>query len=140
MSSEFEKNLEKYADVILKVGLNLQPGQRLLIGGATTNYDGIRFEAAPLIHVITKKAYQIGARLVDVVWGDEQMRLIRFQYSSEEFLEEYPQWRIDARLDISQAADANLHIMSSNPDLLSDIDSTRISKFQLSLQKKLKPV
>ncbi|MFX0007501.1 MAG: aminopeptidase [Promethearchaeota archaeon] len=140
MSSEFEQKLEKYAEVILKVGLNFQPGQRLLIGGATTSYDGITFEAAPLIHIITKKAYQMGARLVDVVWGDEQLRLIRFQYSPEEFLEEYPQWRIDARFDISQAADANLHIMSSNPDLLSEIDSSRISKFQLSLQKKLKPV
>ncbi|GAJ21510.1 unnamed protein product, partial [marine sediment metagenome] len=33
MSSEFEKKLEKYAEVILKVGLNLRPKQRLLIGG-----------------------------------------------------------------------------------------------------------
>ncbi len=140
MSSQFEQKLEKYAEVILKVGLNLQPGQRLLIGGATTSYDGISFEAASLVRKITKKAYQMGARLVDVVWGDEQLRLIRFQYGPEKALEEYPQWRIDARLDISQAGDANLHIMSSNPDLLSDIDSSLISKFQLNLQKNLKPV
>ncbi len=140
MSSEFEQNLEKYAEVILKVGLNLQPGQRLLIGGATTSRDGISFEVAPLVRVITKKAYQMGARLVDVVWGDEELRLIRFQYGPENSLDEYPQWRIDARLDISQAGDANLHIMSSNPDLLSNIDSKLISKFQLNLQKNLKPV
>jgi aminopeptidase len=140
MSSEIEQNLEKYAEVILKVGLNFQPGQRLLIGGATTSYDGISFEAAPLVRIITKKAYQMGARLVDVVWGDEQLRLIRFQYGPEESLDEYPQWRIDARLDISQAGDANLHIMTSNPDLLRDIDSSLISKFQLNLQKNLKPV
>jgi aminopeptidase len=140
MSSEFEQNLEKYAEVILKVGLNLQPGQRLLIGGASTSHDGISFETAPLVRIITRKAYQMGARLVDVVWGDEQLRLIRFQYSPEESLDEYPQWRIDARLDISQAGDANLHIMTSNPDLLRDIDSSLISKFQLNLQKNLKPV
>jgi aminopeptidase len=140
MSSEFEQNLEKYAEVILKVGLNLQPGQRLLIGGASTSHDGISFETAPLVRIITKKAYQMGARLVDVVWGDEQLRLIRFQYGPEESLDEYPQWRIDARLDISQAGDANLHIMTSNPDLLRDINSSLISKFQLNLQKKLKSV
>ncbi|MFX0040261.1 MAG: aminopeptidase [Promethearchaeota archaeon] len=140
MSPEFEQKLEKYAEVILKVGLNFQSGQRLLIGGATSSYDGISFEAAPLIRIIAKKAYQMGARLVDVVWGDEQLRLIRFQYGHENSLEEYSQWRIDARLDISQAGDANLHIMSSNPDLLSAIDSSLISKFQLNLQKKLKPV
>ena len=70
MSSKFEKNLEKYAEVILKVGLNLQPGQRLLIGGATSSYDGVSYENAQLVRIITKKAYQMGARLVDVVWGD----------------------------------------------------------------------
>ena len=32
MSTDFERNLDKYADVLLKVGLNLQAGQRLLIG------------------------------------------------------------------------------------------------------------
>jgi aminopeptidase len=139
MSTDFDQKLEKYAEVILKVGLNLQPRQRLLIGGASSFYDGISFESAPLVRIITKKAYEMGARLVDVVWGDAQLRLIRFQYSSEKWLEEYPQWRIDARLDISKAGDANLHIMSSNPDLLSEIDSSLISKFQNSLQKKLKP-
>ncbi|MFX1493071.1 MAG: aminopeptidase [Promethearchaeota archaeon] len=140
MKSEFEKNLEKYAEVILKVGLNLQPKQRLLIGGATISYDGISFEAAPLVRIIAKKAYQMGARLVDVIWGDEQLRLIRFQYGPEKSLNEYPKWRIDARLDISQAGDANLHIKSSNPDLLNDVDPNLILKFQLPLQKQLKPV
>ncbi|MBA7640627.1 Aminopeptidase 2 [subsurface metagenome] len=61
MSSEFEQKLEKYAEVILKVGLNLQPKQRLLIGGASSNYDGTSFEAAPLVRIIAKKAYQMGA-------------------------------------------------------------------------------
>ena len=140
MSSEFEQKLEKYAEVILKIGLNLQPKQRLLIGGATSGYDGISFEAAPLVRIIAKKAYQMGARLVDVVWGDEQLRLIRFQYGPKKSLREYPKWRIDARLDISQAGDANLHIICPNPDLLRDVDPSLILKFQLHLLKRLKPV
>ena len=140
MKSEFKRNLEKYAEVILKVGLNLQPNQRLLIGGATTSYDGISFEAAPLVRIIAKKAYQMGARLVDVVWGDEQLRLIRFQYGPKKSLKEYPKWRIDARMDISQAGDANLHIITPNPDLMNDVDPNLISKFQLHLLKRLKPV
>jgi len=39
MSSEFEQNLKKYAEVIVKVGLNLQPGKRLLLGGLTLSID-----------------------------------------------------------------------------------------------------
>ncbi|MFX0145420.1 MAG: aminopeptidase [Candidatus Hodarchaeota archaeon] len=140
MSSEFKHKLEKYAEVILKVGLNFQSGQRLLIGGTTSSYDGISFEAAPLVRIITKKAYQMGARLVDVIWGDEQLRLIRFQYASKKTLKEYPKWRIDARFDISKAADANLHIICPNPDLLNEVELSRILKFQLQLLKNLKPV
>ena len=60
MSSEFEQKLEKYAEVILKVGLNLQPRQCLLIGGPSVAGDGISFGAAPLVRIIAKKAYQMG--------------------------------------------------------------------------------
>lgn len=140
MSSEFEQKLEKYAEVILKVGLNLQPKQRLLIGGPSVGGDGISFGAAPLVRIIAKKAYQMGARLVDVMWADEQMRLIRFQYGPKKSLREYPKWRIDARLDICKAGDASLGIMSPNPDLLKDVDLSVILKFQLFLIKHLKPV
>ncbi|MBA7640628.1 Aminopeptidase 2 [subsurface metagenome] len=78
--------------------------------------------------------------MVDVVWSDEQLRLIRFQYGPKKSLREYPKWRIDARLDISQAGDANLHISNPNPDLLKDVDPSLILKFQLHLLKGLKPV
>jgi hypothetical protein len=49
MLSEFEQKLEKYAEVILKVGLNFRPKQRLLIGGPSLLSDGIPFRAAPLM-------------------------------------------------------------------------------------------
>jgi len=77
--TNFNMKLEKYAEVIVKVGLNLQPGQRLLIGLPIFGNYGVPLELAPLVRIITKKAYQIGARLVDVIWNDDQMRLIRFQ-------------------------------------------------------------
>ncbi len=138
MSSEFERKLEKYVEVILKVGLNLQPKQRLLIGGPSVSHDGIPFETAPLVRIITKKAYQMGARLVDVIWADEQLRSIRFQYSSKKYLRLYPKWKIDAKLDIAQAGDACLDIMSPRPDLLKGIDLSVILKFQLFLLKHFK--
>jgi aminopeptidase len=140
MSSDFERNLEKYAEVILKVGLNLQPKQRLLIGGPSITGDGISFGTAPLVRIIAKKAYQMGARLVDVVWADERMRLIRFQYGPKKSLREYPKWKIDARLENLKAGDASLGIMSPNPDLLKDVDLSVILKFSLFMIKHLRPV
>lgn len=67
MSSDFERNLERYAEVIVRVGLNLQPGQRLLIGMPRFGIYGTPLESAPLVRLIAAKAYQVGARLVDVI-------------------------------------------------------------------------
>ena len=140
MSSEFEQNLEKYAEVIVKVGLNLQSGQRLLIGGPTLTNDGTPLECVPLVRLIVKKAYQIGARLVDVMWGDEQLRLIRFQHAPRDSFEEFPSWRIDGEVKIDEAGDADLVIVSSNPELLCDQDPKLITKSQQAFFKHIKPV
>ena len=57
MSSQFEQNLNKYAEVIVKVGLNLQAGQRLLIGMPFYEYLGTPIEFAPFVRRIVKEAY-----------------------------------------------------------------------------------
>jgi aminopeptidase len=66
VSSEFERNLERYAEVIVRLGLNLQPRQRLLIGMPIFGICGTPIELAPLVRLIVAKAYGVGARLVDV--------------------------------------------------------------------------
>ena len=67
MASKFEKNLKKYAELAIRVGVNLRPGQRLLVR-APSPY-GVAFEHAPLVHYIAESAYKAGARLVDVFWA-----------------------------------------------------------------------
>ncbi|KKL64634.1 hypothetical protein LCGC14_2163060, partial [marine sediment metagenome] len=71
MSSEFDQNL---GEKILKVGLNLQKGQRLLIYSMRSTP---LLELAPFVELITKKAYQMGAKFVEVIWNDPQLDLIR---------------------------------------------------------------
>lgn len=120
MSSDFEINLEKYAEVIVKVGLNLQPGQRLLVGAPAFSKKGVSVELAPLVRLIVKKAYQNGARLVDVMWDDDQLRLIRYKYAPRDSFEEFPTWRTDGAFDIAKEGDAMLFIEAQNPDLFSE--------------------
>ncbi|MHA2182076.1 MAG: aminopeptidase [Promethearchaeota archaeon] len=126
MSSEFEKNLKKYAEVIVEVGLNLQRGQRLLIGAPSAARYGVPLELAPLIRMIVKKAYQVGAKLVDVLWDDDEIRLIRYQNAPKDSFEEYPKWRADAGYNIAKNSDAMLIFPILNPDLLSDQDPNLI--------------
>jgi aminopeptidase len=127
MSSEFKENLEKYAEVILKIGLNLQPGQRLLIGGPTPYSYGTPLELAPLVRLIAKKAYQIGAKFVEVFWDDDQVRKIRFEHAPRDSFEEYPTWRTDCQYKFGIGGDAVLLFAAFNPDLLEGQDPDLIT-------------
>ena len=118
MLPEFEQNLEKYAEIVIKVGLNLQPGQRLLIGMPMMGIYGTPIELAPLVRAITRQAYQAGARLVDVMWNDDQLRLTRFQSAPRDSFDVFPAWRAEAAHEIVKAADATLVVFAEDPDLL----------------------
>ncbi|NVM34477.1 MAG: aminopeptidase [Candidatus Lokiarchaeota archaeon] len=120
MPSEFEQNLEKYAEVILKVGVNLQKGQRLMVIQAT--FASFPLELATFVEIIVKKAYQLGARFVEVLWDHPQIHLIRFQHAPRDSFEEHPIWRTSAALEFVEKGDAILGILASNPDLFIEQD------------------
>ncbi len=137
MSSEFEQNLEKYVEVILKVGLNLQKGQRLLVGIADIGTPLL--ELAPLVGLITKRAYQMGAKFVEVIWDDPQLYLIRFQYAPRGSFEEFPTWISDAYLEFAEKGDAILLLYADIPDLFIDQDLELIAIRRKTEAKHFKP-
>ncbi|MFC2053804.1 aminopeptidase [Chloroflexota bacterium] len=140
MSSEFEQNLDKYAEVIVRVGLNLQPAQRLLIIGMPhLGIYGTPLELAPVVRLIVAKAYHVGARLVDVMWNDDQLRLIRFQHAPRDSFEEFPTWRADGAFEAAKAGDAVLFIYAEDPDLLIKQDTTLITTAQQTGFKQMMP-
>ncbi len=138
MDVNFENQLEAYAELTLKVGLNLQPGQRLLIGVPIYN-TGVPLGAAPLIRLLVKKAYQMGAKLVDVIWGDDEVLLARFQHASDDTFEEYPSWQAKALLDHVQRGDAILTVLGNDPDLLKNQNPELVTKLQQTVLKHTDP-
>jgi aminopeptidase len=123
----FENDLEKYAEVVVKVGLNLQPGQRLLIGASAFGLGGTPLEARSLVRLITRQAYKMGVRYVDVIWDDEELTLLRHQYAPADSFEEFPIWRTEAAIQYGQAGDAILIIYAENPTLLDGQDPEQIA-------------
>ncbi len=126
-NSAFEKMLEKYAEIVVKVGLNLRAGQRLLIAA--------QISAAPFVRAVTAQAYQVGARHVDVMWEDEQLGLIRLQNAPRDSFDDAPKWRADTREAYLRAGDALLSVISANPDLLSGQDPDLLARIQRSMSK-----
>ena len=125
---EHQELLKKYAEAIVKVGLNLRTGQRLIITNATAR--GVPPAGRALVHEVTKAAYTTGARFVDVIWGDEEMLRIRLQYAPADSFSEYPKWHVNGIMDMIKNGDALLSIYANNPDVYQGLDPDRVAAMQ----------
>ncbi|WP_404813441.1 aminopeptidase [Halobacillus yeomjeoni] len=115
-----KEQLEKYAELALKKGVNLQEGQGLIINAP--------IEAADLVRTISAKAYGKGAKNVHVEWGDEVLTFLKMKNAPIEVLENFPKWKADGLEQMVEDGYALLSIYGPNPDLLKDIDSERVAK------------
>lgn len=129
----FDQKLEKYAELIVKVGLNLQPEQRLFLVAFS-------LDVAPLVRQVVKSAYKNGSRLVSVLWLDEHLDKIRYQYAPRDSFEEFAAWRTDGLLRCIERGDAFLQITGGNPELLKDQDPELLSIATRTSGKHLKPI
>ena len=116
--------LERYADLIVSVGANVQPDQVLAIDASP--------EAAPLVHAIARRAYEKGARFVDVWYFDGAVKRIRAETAKEETLDWAPPWIGRRLLDLGDL-DAARVVLSPiiAPGLMQDVDPARAGKDRL---------
>ncbi|WP_064093265.1 aminopeptidase [Rossellomorea aquimaris] len=119
MSKQFDKNLERYADLIVRVGLNLQKDQELLISAPISAYKFVRH--------VTAKAYDAGALNVLTDYYDEEIKKIRLEKSSEEGLKAFPHWKAKGFIEMAENNVAVLNLAAPNPSLLKDSDPTRVA-------------
>ncbi|MEW6567990.1 MAG: aminopeptidase [Chloroflexota bacterium] len=138
MSLNFEQGLRRYADLAIRVGLNLKAGQRLIITDARRG--GVPLETAPLVRELVASAYQAGARLVDVTWRDDQVLRARYLHAPRDSFEEFPDWKARGLLEHVQRGDALLTILAANPDLLNDQDPDLVSTVTRVAWQHHKPV
>jgi aminopeptidase len=125
----FSEQLDDYASLMIKVGVNLQAGQRLMIRAP--------IESADLVQRLTACAYRIGCPLVSVIYHDEQLSLARFQHAPKGSFENFPEWEADALLQCAKRGDAFIRISASDPDLLREQSPEDISTAMRSAQKHL---
>ena len=67
--------LDRLAEIAVRVGLGLKPGQEVVITAP--------IEALPLVRRITEHAYKAGSSLVTTLFSDEQSTLLRFQHAKD---------------------------------------------------------
>lgn len=119
-AGRFEARLDRLAEVAIRSGLNLQPGQELLISA--------QVEAVPLVRRLTEHAYRAGASLVTTSLADEQAMLIRLAHGSEASLDAAASWLLDGMASAHERNAASLSVVSGNPSLLAGQDPAKIGR------------
>ncbi|KYD10378.1 aminopeptidase [Caldibacillus debilis] len=126
---DFQEKLEKYAELIVKVGVNVQPGQTVVMNAYLHD--------APLARLIVKKAYELGAKHVYIDWADEEITRTKYRLAPDEAFDEYPHWRAKEKEELAEKGAAFISIVSADPDLLRGVDPGRISRANRAAGKAL---
>jgi aminopeptidase len=126
------QQLEHYAEILLRIGLNVQPGQPVSIRTP--------IEAAEFVHILVTKAYEAGASTVNVDWQDPLTRKIRLQLESEDNLVQVPNWVVQKTEEQCDHHTAFLIIDADNPSLLADVDPKRLAMASKAMHSALKEV
>ncbi|MEE3809272.1 aminopeptidase [Lysinibacillus fusiformis] len=125
----FNTKLLKYAELAVKVGVNIQKGQYLYISCSTDNLK--------LAQIITKIAYKNGAKQVFVDLSDDELVRARYEGAPKDSFDFFPPWKVQEREWLVEHGAAFLSISSQNPDLLKGIERDRIMAFQKASGKAL---
>ena len=114
------QKLDKLAEVAVKVGLRLEPGQDLVITAPLA--------ALPLVRLVTKHAYKAGAGLVSTFYSDEETTLARYQYAPDASCDKASDWLYEGMAKAYAQGAARLAIAGDNPMMLAGQDPAKVAR------------
>jgi aminopeptidase len=113
--------LERYADLLVNFGANVQPGQILDIGSGLGKEE--------LTRAITASAYKRGAKFVDVYYWDPHLKRERVLYAADEVLDFVPPWYGERTLQLGEERAATISLSGPiEPHLYDDLDPERLGR------------
>jgi aminopeptidase len=112
--------LDRLAEVAVKVGLGLRPGQDLLLTAPAI--------ALPLVRRIAVHAYKAGAGIVTPILSDEEMTLARYRHGHDNSFDRAANWLYEGMAKAFSDNTARLAIVGDNPMLLSGEDASKVAR------------
>uniref|UniRef100_A0A7C6E1Z7 Aminopeptidase n=2 Tax=Thermus tengchongensis TaxID=1214928 RepID=A0A7C6E1Z7_9DEIN len=129
--SAFQENLEKLAELAIRVGLNLEKGQEVI---ATAPIEAVDF-----VRLLAEKAYGHGASLFTVIYGDNVMARKRLSLTPEEGLDKAPAWLYEGMAKAFREGAARLAVSGNDPKALEGLPPERIGRAQQAQSRAYKP-
>lgn len=132
MVENFEAKLKKYAHLIAKVGVNVQPDDTVVVYASV--------DQAPLARLVTQEAYQLGAGQVLVQWNDDTIQKEFLSHAADKHLTEIPEYKKLEAQTFANERVTRISIVSQDPDALKAVDAKRVATYQQARGKALQPV
>ena len=126
---EFKTKLKKYAELAVKVGVNIQKGETLLLRAPLS--------CKELARNIVSIAYDLGARDVEIEWSDEESALIKYLKAPDEIFDEFPKWKIEKYNSLLDKGVCIINIDSSSPTIFKDVDPIRMQRVRKASNKNI---
>lgn len=123
-----EDAVQRLAELIVRFGANVQPGQVVAVGAEPGK--------EPLARAVAAAAYAAGAKFVDVAYFDLHVKRARIEHAPEDTLDYVPPWYGERLQQISDLHGARIGLTGPvAPGLLDDLDPERVSRDQLPFLK-----
>jgi aminopeptidase len=123
MAADVER-LERYAELAVRVGANVAPGQIVSVSGLV--------EHAPLVRAISRAAYEAGASYVDASYRDQHVRKAMIELGPDETLTWTPPWMLAREEELASRQAAYISISGDpEPDLMADLDPERVGRARM---------
>lgn len=127
------ENLEKYAKLILDVGINLQPGQSLVIKGEPIHWY--------FVDILQRVAYQKGAKFIKTDLQHACSRINKIENQKDEYLEHLPSYLDKEYKTYVDEKWAMIHLDGlEDPDCFENLDQKRNSIVERTYREKAKPI
>lgn len=115
---------DRYAELAVRVGANVQPGQLVDVLA--------RVEHAPVARAVTRAAYRAGAAYVDVYYTDQHIRRAMIEGAAEELLSWTPPWLLKRAKQVGDERAAVIALTGdAEPNLLGDLPGERVGKARM---------
>lgn len=124
--------LREYARLIARVGVNVQPGQDVIISA--------ELDQPVFTEMLTEECYLCGAAAVRVEWSHQKLTLLHVKYQSEERLGGMAEWEKQKLLHRADTLPAMIYLESADPDGLDGMDQEKWARAIQARWEIIKPI
>lgn len=124
MSLDPGTRLERFADLVVRVGANVQPGSDVML-----RTDVAHIEIA---RAVAERAYLAGAAWVEIIWSDGPIRHSQLTHASLERLTQPRPWAIERTRAWAAGRGVSIALTGDpDPHLMDDVDPAKAAAFPL---------